>query len=1590
MKKTRIRFSIKAKGVNLTISKAKFQAKIFKGSIDTTKQFIQIGIGNLGITDIEKKEECFGCNGKEECLQFQYNYGKDSTCKIDCITPTLLLAPEFIKRLLYSLKDVIKQLTQILTRREENNNNTNNDCLTNSVNSKLNERKENSFNKLVLQRNENKERNKEELMFNLIKSKLVFKNNEGNTLTLSGSLEGSVVLKNGLIDSISLFSNDFCIFSKFIKRKDIIPITTIKTFSSSLRMLTLPNISFLLDCVNIEFSNRDLDTTIKLIKEFQESIQSILTVPEEENNLIKLKLSQEGLELKDKKIKTSLKQNERFIFPSLIVSFNINKIEFVLSSEFISQEGDIIESCKSLILNTELFSVELNEKELAFNIIQTGIKYTNTSKKNWTIEPLIEPFNITGKCLIPHFKIDISPNRFLILNITPEFILTLNQLFEHWVKTIDTEYYKNKGISKIINRVGEQLILKTKNQSFIIEKDKSLEIPLINERNVIILIGTFDPINVVISLKNRNNKFIYNLKQYGNIYGYITIKFHYNKFIQMVCISSIVIFKNKTQIPLKINVNNTSLLSTYSPLSFTPIIGIKPFSFSISLPENDKIIQNFNFEYSLINNEDNEVFIMNSITPFVINDKSFVLKYKYSEKLKSENKFITPITIQILPPFTFINKLPLTLSIFITHQSTFLSNPNIFQQLNNKSNINVSSSLNILNHSNLNPSINQKYSCIIIQPFSSGSFNDIGYNDTIYYSVMVIDQLNGFIFDDKNVQSSINSYCSSTKELPSLIIGKYHFKQSIKDHTIIFDCPFYIKNSTLLPLVINDFGTINSTKGYYLYAPFNQNTNSLELIQRTVNEPFKDPIPLSLGETKYLTIDHQELIATITLFKIMNKLSSSLKISIKPQFIVTNSTTKTLKLKYKNKIITLAPNESAPVHSNIITIGIIDYYGVPIKINETNEYQILMKTFESYRIFTIQTENNKGSFYTNIYGCKELFLRLDNKTNNSYIISQYGCNMKIKLLPYHSLPFAWINPIKERKLLINGCIIDPLDIEKEYLIHSNTISIEIEGNLSIITIDKNKRKEEQVKWNIDLSLPSFGISFFGKGAKEELSLNIKSILLEIVRTDRHLGLEMQFDYIQLDFQSLDILKNPVIISPRPLDWIYDPNKSFFHIGLLLITPTKGNILQLRCISKASFTIQPLEILIEPDILQHILETLEEYPPFLIPTNNSKTDDNDPLRLIIKDAIINTIDINTSIGKTTKKPSKHSLILRLLYQAREMDVDRIPIRFNKHIIRNKRFTTTVLLNLIKEKILEDLGNLKWIVVGKLFGLRTIVNKRPKSIDFTQDRFEISSMNGIDKQTEEELNHFLRRVDNIPRKDVPDSLVKAQQSTFEYSLKDGTKNLVSSVARGVKGVWKTSVGLTDLAGTQKKQLAPAGFIGGALVGAAGIVVKPLDGIVGFFKSVNDGLTGISFGQIAKERIRPPRYCPEQLICFDYLQSQGWSMLMEADGGAFKELKFYDWIKQVVDNKIKGIIFTLKSMIGVEKEVGELTKSKWKIPYQLIESLGFDGNNIVIRLKNPIRFGKLQKKVEVFVVEEWTLKQNDKERMKKNIFDIIKGLK
>ncbi|EDR23096.1 hypothetical protein EDI_084460 [Entamoeba dispar SAW760] len=266
-------------------------------------------------------------------------------------------------------------------------------------------------------------------------------------------------------------------------------------------MLTIPNVGFSLDRVNIEFSNRDLDTTIKLIKEFQESVQSILIAPEEENNLNKLKLSQEGLELKDKKIKTSLKQNERFIFPNLIISFNISKLEFVLSSEFISQEGKIIESCRSLILNTESFSIELNEKELFFNITQTEIKYTNISKKKWTVEPLVEPFNITGNCLIPHFKINISPNNFLILNITPEFILTLNQLFEHWLKTIDTEYYKNKGISKIINRVGEQLILKTENESFIIEKDKSLEIPLINERNLTILIGTFDPISIFTSLK---------------------------------------------------------------------------------------------------------------------------------------------------------------------------------------------------------------------------------------------------------------------------------------------------------------------------------------------------------------------------------------------------------------------------------------------------------------------------------------------------------------------------------------------------------------------------------------------------------------------------------------------------------------------------------------------------------------------------------------------------------------------------------------------------------------------------------------------------------------------------------------------------------------------------------------------------------------------------------------------------------------------------------------------------------------------------------------------------------------------------------
>ncbi|GAT98985.1 hypothetical protein CL6EHI_020600 [Entamoeba histolytica] len=1629
---TRIRFKMRASGVNLIVAQSQFKVEEFNGIILTTEKEIKISIGKLKVIDIEKKEEILESKEAKECINIKYKYGKNSMCRIEYNSPKLLLVPDVINRIWESLKEVIRHGINIFQEKEKKDIQIlQKERLDNLKTPKI---RNGTINQITQEKRINKEniineRYRLNIVFNLCKSQLIFKNNEGNSLLIYTTLEGNTLIENGRITSVNIVSSNLGIISKTLMRNEKIQIVNIKRFNITTKIGIVPIINLFIDSINTEFSNRDLETTIKLIKEFKENIESISLLFNKSIEINKKEINKEGFELQTNQI-----------------IYNINNVEMILSSEFISQQGQTIESCKSLILSTKSFLMEFNEKQMEMCINKIQIQYTNISNKKWIIEPLIEPFDIKGKCILPKFQFEISPKKFLIINITPEFIISMNNLFENWAKSIDKEYYKNKGNCKIINRVGGTLTVQMKTKTITIEKDSTIEMALISEANIQIIINDFDPIIISTLINEKQYKTIYEVKKNEKTIGCILAKIYFYQKNQIIIISSIVIFKNKTSIPLQLIWNSfeTNCFENQTS-SFLPMIGINNLKFIIKSTKNHLKYKSFFINHSLYGK-----FIKNEyINIEHIDIDDFIdVHFHFHNSIQLGSTYITPLTIVFNSPLTFINNLPLKVLItciknensFSSTSSVPLSHPSLCQTSKfidlkessnktlsfnnhltssfspskimqktyiNQKDLSSSSPLNFQNKC-FNPSqstqqqnpiistsntslINsrEKIQSIIVEPFSKGGITIASSNERIHYFITVLSVADGYTFNSNITKSSKTTYSINQKELPLLVIGSYYFRQRIQKNNIIFECPYYIKNDSQLPLLIKNYGEIQSIHSYYLYAPIPyKNEKNVFLMDNIIfiesnNKLSNEFIDLQLGETKTIHNNNHNLYTRVIPHKVNNQITSSLRIIIKPHFIFQNLTNNNLNIK-------LFPDDKIPIHFTKITVEIVKNNGIDLDLTQIDEYQILLKTTNTYKIFNIKTQNHKGSFYTFISGCEQPFLRLDNRTNESFDVKQFGNKLTVKLIPQHSVPFAWTNPDGRRLLVINGVTIDPLNVDDEFVVNKRRVLIDIEDNTTVITVGASKRKKEQIQWSIGLSLSLFGISFFGKGAKEELSLNIKSILLEIVRTDRHIGLEMQFDYIQLDFQSLDILKNPVIISPRPLDWIYDPNKSFFHIGLLLITPTKGNLFQLRYISKATVTIQPLEVLIEPDILQHIFETLKEYPTlFMTENNNSASTTKNERRMIIKDFELNSIDVNISINKPTIKPSKYSKIVKLVYQIAEMDIDRIPIRINKLTIYNKRFSTNTFINQIKEKLMDDLGNLKWIVVGKLFGLRAIIGNSSDSINQEQTVFRITSMDGIDETTKHEFDLFFNRIyltdsidsknliatslktqDNIPRKDVPDSLVKAQQSTFEYSLKDGTKNLVSSVARGVKGVWKTSVGLTDLAGTQKKQLAPAGFIGGALVGAAGIVVKPLDGIVGFFKSVNDGLTGISFGQIAKERIRPPRYCPEQLICFDYLQSQGWSMLMEADGGAFKELKFYDWIKQVVDNKIKGIIFTFELMIGVEKEVGELTEFKWKIPYQLIESLGFDGNNIVIALKVSSKTKLFQRNNDRFVIKDWNI--------------------
>ncbi|ELP85600.1 hypothetical protein EIN_408690, partial [Entamoeba invadens IP1] len=1032
----------------------------------------------------------------------------------------------------------------------------------------------------------------------------------------------------------------------------------------------------------------------------------------------------------------------------------------------------------------------------------------------------------------------------------------------------------------------------------------------------------------------------------------------------------------------------------------------------------------------------------------------------FKKSLMCGHYFLTPLVVKFSPPFTFVNMTPLTLELtcvrsteaveltkisrknklFHGHSLAGLSpkrkirglidehqkrqaspqvlspnpssspkSPSYSNSVNTQnthaigqqptSPILTSGSVSYLQRS-VSDMTDERRETVTIAPFGSASLTVAASTEIISYSVRVTDVTKGFGYDPAATTSAPINYSHSRIDIPDLVIGKrYYLRQKKEGRTITFGCPYYFKNMSRGFVKIKGFVTIPPDGLNYLYAPCQVRKDVGSALPDTLifegNNGTSDTIEIQVGETKTIHVNDKNLFMRIVPQKWEGKQTDALKIVVMPHYIFSNQTKLSLTLEPCG--LKVEAKSDIAVHTPQIKFKTEEGgRSYKLDLTQTDEYQVMVKTGSYYSIFNLRTENLKGTFVTTLTGTNTPYIRIDNRSDKSFLVKQSCENGKYTMTVHanRSIPFAWVDPIGERKIFVNDVAVDPLKIEEVYEISNQRVSIDIDGSTTVLVIGAEKRKTEEIIWTLSVCIPVLGVSLFGRNAQELLSLTVNTIKVELIQMNRHIGLEAQFDYIQLDYQGVNLRVLPVIISPRPMEWIYDRNNAFFHIGLLLATPNQNNLKKMWYISRATITMQPLEVSLKLDILQSLFQAYYEYPALFMSLDDSDSTPSE-IRLIIDRVIINSIDVNISIEKGAQKPPKHMTVLRTLYDVVDMDVDRIPVKLWQQKYLNKSFSQTTFWRQIKEKWMDDLGQLKWVVIGKLFGLRAVGNAQDNRRE-TTEKFQLCDVNELNDENKASIDMFFGREESVclkksrrdkepshAQKDVPTGIVEAQQSTFDYSVLDATKNLGTSVVRGVKGVWKTSIGMTNIAGTQKRSLAPAGFMGGVLVGAAGFVLKPLDGVIGIFKGLNDGMTGVTFGQIAKERMRPVRYCKYGLTKFDYFISQGWSLFMEGCP-QYQSDGFTSWQKQTKEDMIIAMIFTCVSLICVKKKIGELAEFVWRVPYVKIDSFGFDGNNIVLQLKVEMKSG-LFKKRNTFKIEDWPV---DRIPEMKEMIDKIRG--
>ncbi|EDR26712.1 hypothetical protein EDI_252220 [Entamoeba dispar SAW760] len=609
---------------------------------------------------------------------------------------------------------------------------------------------------------------------------------------------------------------------------------------------------------------------------------------------------------------------------------------------------------------------------------------------------------------------------------------------------------------------------------------------------------------------------------------------------------------------------------------------------------------------------------------------------------------------------------------------------------------------------------------------------------------------------------------------------------------------------------------------------------------------------------------------------------------------------------------------------------------------EVNCQMILSSKNERYIIISINITLNQMEYIICIDGIEEYYLCIQNYTNIPITFSQTETIHTYTIQPNQSLPFAWTVPTLKHTLQIydkNNTIINPIISSQHHQLEFNNnekkkieivySSFSLEKSTTFINFTLTSVYENSLNtiplYDFNIKFTNFGISILIND-NEFLYISLFNMQLKLVQTFSHSGVEFSIDYIQIDNQDVTLINSkPVILSPSPSDWIQFNKQHYFHIGCKLLR-TGVNELTSHSLHIVEMTvaIQTTEIQIDPAFLARAIEVYSIYHSIVKNIfKSSVTNQNvekHKFYVKIEKFICNSIAFHLTINPSQKEPPPLSESATTLHHLTQMNaVKNVPIVIHKFSSKPIEMELIQFIKLIIEYFSKeiDFPSIKKQWASGIVGLNNIR----------------LSYETVDYKTFERYVIPIKLFKDVEKK-IPEEFKKALSDSFVKSVNQGVDVLTTGIASGVKGIWTTPSTMYQMAKEKSSLLGPIGFVGGLVAGVTGVVLKPIDGVVGLVQNLGMGISGETCGSIAEDRIRFPWYVAGGV--YNEKSATGWSMMMESNEGMYQNLKYFDCVRKVTERKIEVIVITETHLLFITKNSGEIPSLQKIIPFESFKGI------------------------------------------------------